>query len=355
MALSLAVAPRLEVVALWALIAVGALATTAAAPSPHGRRAAGAAILGGALVLDLVVWARWMLPRGEPHLFYPRTEAVATIARETAAAGGPWRVVGHDLLAYPAVLSVYGLEDVRPHNPLAPQDQLTALAAAFEFAPTTYRYYSPFRNLEHPLLDFLNARVVISNRYLPPVAGMVEIGVDGTPDRVYRNPDALPRWFLPVATDRVPRGELAGWVSRLRDPRRIALVAEEEGAELGAGGAAWEGGSAPWDPAAVRATRVEPGAIDLELEASAKERLVATSVPGPWGWRASAAQRELRTLPVNGGFLGFVVPAQASRIELRFVAPGFWLGCGAAAAAAVVLAGLTWSSRRTGSGRRLAA
>ncbi len=343
-AISLHVEPRLEVAALWLLLAAGALAAA------RGRRAVALAVLGATMVLDLVSWARWMLPRGDPHLFFPATEAVATMARETAAPGGPWRVVGHDLLAYPAVLSVYGLEDVRPHNPLAPHDQIVALAAAFEFLPATRSYFSRFSNLEHPLLDFLNTRVVVSNRYLPPIPGMVEIGVAGAVDRIYRNPDALPRWFLPVAADRVPRAQLARWVDGLRDPRRVALVTEEEREPSDPAASEWMRGSPAWDPAAVRATRAQPGAIDLELAPAPGARLVATSIPGPWGWRARHDRRELRTVAVNGGFLGVIVPARASRVTLRFVPPGFWLGCAVAAAAAVGLAGVAWG-RRPGSGR----
>jgi hypothetical protein len=49
-----------------------------------------------------------------------------------------------------------------------------------------------------------------------------------------------------------------------------------------------------------------------------------------------------------------VVPAEVSRLELRFVPPGFWPGCGAAAAAVAALAGLAWSSRRAAGRRRSA-
>jgi hypothetical protein len=254
-------------------------------------------------------------------------------------------------MAYPSALAVYGLEDVRPHQALMLQDYLVTLDAAFRFFPTTAEYFDRFENPEHPFLDFLNARVVISNRYLPPIPGMVDIGLAGTPDRIYRNPDVLPRWFLPTATELVPRAELGPWVARLRDPRRVALLAGDSAAALAAG--VEQGGGSPRSDA-VLATRADPGAIDLELAPAARPRLLATSLPGPWGWRARAPTGELRTLTVNGAFLGMVVPAEVSRLELRFVPPGFWPGCGAAAAAVAALAGLAWSSRRAAGRRRSA-
>jgi uncharacterized membrane protein YfhO len=56
------------------------------------------------------------------------------------------------------------------------------------------------------------------------------------------------------------------------------------------------------------------------------EKLLATSLLVPEGWRVSAAGRPLRKLTVNGAFLGAVVPKGVAAVTLHFVPPGLWLG-----------------------------
>ena len=109
------------------------------------------------LLVDLGPWALLHLPRGDTAAFYPVTSAIEKLRREAAAPGGPWRSAGEDLAVYPSLLSVYGLDEVRPHNPLAPRDYARVLYTAFGFSPAR-RYFSPLGNLGHPLLDFLNVR-----------------------------------------------------------------------------------------------------------------------------------------------------------------------------------------------------
>jgi uncharacterized membrane protein YfhO len=57
------------------------------------------------------------------------------------------------------------------------------------------------------------------------------------------------------------------------------------------------------------------------------ESLLASSVPFSRGWSARAGGRALATLHVDGAFLGVRLPAGASRVELRFLPPGFVTGC----------------------------
>jgi hypothetical protein len=96
----------------------------------------------------------------------------------------------------------------------------------------------------------------------------------------------------------------------------------------------------PWRPAPAigGATLVasSPGHVLLELTGGG-ERLLAASIVGPRGWSARADGRELQTLTVNGAFLGVRLPARASRVELRYLPPGFVMGCVAFGVAAVLL------------------
>jgi hypothetical protein len=287
-------------------------------------------------VADLLPWARRHLPQGEPALFYPATVAIERIRAELAE-GGPWRVVGEDFLAYPDLLPAYGLAEVRPHNPVAPAGEIAALAAAFDFAPTRARYFAPFRRPDQPFLDFLNVRVVVSNAYQPEPVGLERIDSgEWEPFRLWRNPDALPRWFLASGVEAVPREKLAAWIAELADPRRVGIGPGEVGSLEPAG--------PPATAAAVRAVAQAPGRATLELPLAeppgTSDRLLATSLPGPWGWRARASPggEPLHALGLNGAFLGVAVPASVARLELRFRPPGLGAGLLLAACALAALA-----------------
>ncbi|MCZ7652479.1 MAG: YfhO family protein [Thermoanaerobaculia bacterium] len=333
---SLAAGPPRLVLAPWLLILL------AAALAGRHRRAASAA-LAAALLLDLGSWGRAVLPRGEVRHFYPATAFVARLQEEVAAPGGPWRATGHDFLVYPSLLPVYGIAEIRPHNPLAPQELVEVLAAAFGFSPSTQRYFSPLGNLGHPLLDFLNVRAAVTNQFLPPLDGWTRVDRGEALPQLYelqRNPEALPRWFLPTAVESVPRAGIGAWIAGLDDGRRVALLAGET---RGRGFA-----PRPGEPGGVTAEHARPGRLRLAVGGGG-ERLLATSIPGPAGWRAEAAGRRLETLTVNGAFLGVVVPAGVRAVELAFRPPGLLPGTALGAAAALVLAALgarAWRRRR---------
>jgi uncharacterized membrane protein YfhO len=80
---------------------------------------------------------------------------------------------------------------------------------------------------------------------------------------------------------------------------------------------------------------MSPGRIVLDVPGSG-DRLLATSLPQPEGWKAAG----LETLVMNGAFLGVHVPAGASRVELRFRPPGFLPGVLLGLLALAVLAGM---------------
>ncbi len=287
----------------------------------------GAAALAAVLLIDLIPWSRSMLPRGEPALFYPRTEIMDIVARE---AGEPsmGRGTGGHLLLYPNLLPVYGVAELRPHNPLASARYLRALDAAFGFHPTMKEYFAPLGNLDHPLLDFLGARIVVGSPGVPPSRTLERIdGGRFSPYTLLRNPEALPRWFLPAAVEVIERRQAAGWIAGMKAADRVAIFSDEIG---------------PWRPALSsgvlipRPIALSPGHIKLEVPGNG-ERLLATSIAGPRGWSAHAGGRDLETLTVNGAFLGVRLPAGISHVELQYLPPGFTAGCAGFGISAVVV------------------
>ncbi len=308
-AASLAVRHDAPLAALWLLVLPGALLA---------RRwpKYGAGLLALASLLDLGAWCRDALPRGHRELFYPRTPLVAALQETAAGGGGPWRAVAGGFGFYPSLLPMVGVADVRIDNPLALDQQLRPLAEIFDFRPEGRRYKSGFRHLEHPFLDFLNVRAVALDAAVP-VPRPLELVREAASWRVFRNPAALPRFFLPVGADVRGRDEALAGLREMRDPRRVVLAAEEVGA--------WRPRERAWAPAAVRVLGARRGKLSLLLPAP-EEKLLATSLPFPAGWRAAADGRTLRKVLVNSAYLGVVVPAGVARVDLSFVPPGFGTG-----------------------------
>jgi uncharacterized membrane protein YfhO len=93
-------------------------------------------------------------------------------------------------------------------------------------------------------------------------------------------------------------------------------------------------------PAAVRVANLSQGDIELTLPRRG-EKLLATSLSIPEGWKATTQKRPLKTLIINGAFLGVVVPDGVETVRLRFVPVGLWLGfvlCAASIGVLLVLA-----------------
>jgi hypothetical protein len=310
---SLAVASDRWTIALWILLA-------AAVALAGWRPPWGAVALAAVLLLDLIPWSRSLLPVGHPSLFYPRSALMDRLVQETGdpAAG---RGTGGDYLVYPGVLHVYGVADFRAHDPLASAAYLHVLSLAFGFHPSMEQYFAPIRNLDHPLLDFLGVRAVVGSPAVPRYRTLPRID-DGAfaPYTLMRNPDALPRWFFPSESVPIERGSLDRWIAGMTAARQVAVFRDEVGP--------WRplpGRPASPDPRVVSAV---PGRVVLEV-ARGGEALLASSVPFSRGWSARAGGRTLQMLRVDGAFLGVRLPAGASRVELRFLPPGFVTGCGA--------------------------
>jgi hypothetical protein len=111
-------------------------------------------------------------------------------------------------------------------------------------------------------------------------------------------------------------------------------------------------------PGAVRAAQAlaaQPGRALLAVPGGGL-RLLATSIQGPTGWHARAAGgARLAELTVDGAFLGVVVPAGVSRVELVYRPPGLVAGTALALLALLVIIALAVRGGRVpgGSGARV--
>jgi hypothetical protein len=233
-------------------------------------------------------------------------------------------------MIYPNAGAMYGLEDVRVHDPMADDRYVRFLAEQVAWNPK--EYYAKWNDTATPVLDFLNVKYVLTTealadaRYAPLYAGP-----DG---RIYANRNVLPRFF-PV------RNILIGGDLRTHtDWRYTAVVARLPSAQRDAL-------TVPWTTrdAIVSITRTAADAYTLRI-AAPRTTLIVSSIPNWPGWRASAAREPFVPVPkveVNGLFLGFVVPAGEHEVKVAYRPASFYAS---STVAVLTLATLLALSRR---------
>jgi Bacterial membrane protein YfhO len=143
------------------------------------------------------------------------------------------------------------------------------------------------------------------------------------------NERALPRWFVPARVEAVPRGGVWTFLAGLTDPTVVGVPATQLDG--------WLPPARSFDPRDVAVRVFRPGHVELAVAAPEQPRLLATSVPGPDGWRARSGGRSLRTVTVNGAFTGVIVPAGARDVTLDYRPPGFAAGASVSLVAVLLL------------------
>lgn len=280
---------------------------------------------------DLGPWARLQLPEGRTQSFYPPSAFLSLARLETERGGDPpGRFLATDFSLYPGLGAVYGLEDPRPHDPMAPKELLDLLEVALGYHPGTKSYFDGVDRLDHPLLDLLGAQVVASTGEKPPAPRFIRIPYEGPGEMtLWRNPTALPRFFLPSEIERVASGETKLALERLDTPWTV-VVDGATGASLSA--------SPDGRGIVPRLRRTRAGTFEVEIPTSPEpgDRLLASSVPASPGWEARGPDGPLRTLRVDGALVGVAVPGSVAKVTLTYLPPGWKLGL-----AVSVFSGLT--------------
>ena len=148
-------------------------------------------------------------------------------------------------------------------------------------------------------------------RRLPKPWQAVYNGVGG---RVWKNPDAMPLFFMPARIDRVPGPQQA----------LEKMLANTDFA----GSAVVEAPDGPSASQQGRVTIAEVKANGFELEIdSPTGGLVASSVSHTAGWRLRRDDQEGSILRVNAGFVGIEVPPGRHRVVLDYRPAGWtWAG-----------------------------
>ena len=222
-------------------------------------------------------------------------------------------------LSLTGMASMYGLEDVRVHDPVAPADYQDVLAAAAGYTGPA-EYSARVTKLDAPILEFLNVRArvgpgsAISARPAPEAV---------LPERLAGAPDVgeLVR-RLGAETDFLRRAHVVGSDEEFSGSARILAYAKPR-----------------------------PEEIRIRVSAESPRVLVIPETTDG-GWTARGNGAALPTLTANGAFLAVRVPAGETEIVCRYTPPGLRAGTAISAGSAGILGLLALAAlRRGGSGR----
>lgn len=311
-------------VSLAALAAVAALSLWISL-RPNWAPAAGV-LLAGVALGELVIQGSRLYRWGDPRELFPSRPLVKFLASQKR----PFRVVGEASAVFPSTNVFAGVEEIRTHDPMERRDYVDFLNGTCGYDPKPY--FKQIRNLEAPVLDFLNVRFLVSGD--PARAESVRwrrvyAGADGT---VLENTRVLPRVFAPrririIAVPSEPS------LNRLRDfgreqSRIVSRTDWSEEASIGASPEPGTPGLREFSNPEVIIDRYRETTNRVTFRARAPGRaIVVASFVNDGGWSArDGKESRITLLAANGPFLGIPLEPGTNAVDLRYAPPGFHAG-----------------------------
>jgi hypothetical protein len=202
---------------------------------------------------------------------------------------GPFRILGFDWALLPNQSTLYGLEDIRGSDPMAPAAYTKFLGtlASADSANEVRR----IKDVDQPGIAFLGVQFVLTD----PSINLGEhwrLRYRGPDGNLFESTTALPRFFAPLS-DR---------------PSRPLITA---------------------------IAYPEPGKYVLTVSSDG-EGFIASSVPRSPAWRVYVRGRQTQIYSVNDAFIGFVVPQGTSEVIVAYRPLAFY---GSLAGTALLLIG----------------
>ncbi|HJW95392.1 MAG TPA: YfhO family protein [Thermoanaerobaculia bacterium] len=314
-----------SVMAIWPSMIVLALA--ALVPVAGRFKHAATMLVAVAVVFELFSFNYGWNPNEPIELFYPKTPLLEKMEelKATHAANDPFRIAGIGPVFFPNLNAMYGLEDVRVHDPMANGRYLGVLRVRGDYDPMNY--FAKWEKIDSRMLDFLNVRYLITDTFeeISDRQRYVEV-YNGKDGRIFENQDAMPRFFtVPNVVLEFRRQAFAELITKQKEFRDTAIVdklpvkADRERNDL----------LAPRPAGAPQATLVlaDSTPTDFHMHVSApRYTMIASSTPSWPGWHVEANGRSLRPLEVNGAFLGFVAPPGESDVRVWYAPWSFRIG-----------------------------
>jgi hypothetical protein len=307
-------------------------------------------LLGVAVTVELFSLFRgWSppIPSSELAPATPMIRCLQSIAAKTPPTQ-PFRVAGMGAMLFPNTNALFGLEDVRAHDPMANRRYLDFLEKTAGYNPQDY--FAMLHDANAPVLDFLNVRFVLDDPGREKDPARYRVIYDGPDGRIFENMRVLPRFFAvrnvvlehddvrfdeKLAAHRDWGGTALVEFGDVETPRMRQDIFEPK----------------PENEPVAFARIVEGSPTDYRLRVDAPRwSLIASSIPWWRGWVVTRDGERVDPIRVNGAFLGFAVPPGRTDVRVHYAPWTFYAGAGIAI---VTLFGLVAWIVRTREPRRL--
>jgi len=324
-----------------AVLGAAALAAAVASAKPAARRGLPLALAAIAAV-ELFYQGRRLYAFGPPARLFPETPAIRFLRAQT----GSFRVAGRGAAVFPGTNVFAGVESIGTHDPVERRDYVELLDVAAGYPPSDY--FKLIRDLDAPILDFLNVRFLVSAPGLPDPGPRWTPVYRGADASVFENLRVLPRAFAPARLRFVRGRSNAPSAVEAYGPSFAEMARRSDWAETAWILAAGTGFAAN-GPATVSDYRERTNGASFEVTSPGDSRvLVVTSLVQDGGWRArDDSGRRLDTTRANGPFVAVWASGLKTRVELDYRPPGFFAGVGVALFAALFAGAIASGKRRS--------
>lgn len=309
-------------------------------------RKAATAVLVGFMVLDFALFGWYWYPDYPRRNFYPLTPLIAELQWRSGPDGPdalrPHRVTGATSALFPNIAAIYGLQDIRAHDPMSFGRILGTLRVFTGY--TSDDYFSFLRNLDDPFLDYLNVRYVVSSPYEDHRSDRLVQIYSGPDGKIYQNRYALPRFYAARNVfsefDDVKRTQM---IVQNRDWANSVVLKRLPTQMIGA----VRNDLFNWRPPDAPLARVNihfAKAKEVVMSINAPRwSLIVSSQPNWPGWKIYRGSERLKQIEVNGAFMGFLVPPGDSEVRVVYAPRSFSLSVIISVLTLILLlAGMSW-------------
>lgn len=328
------------------VVAIGALALL------MPRRAQPFALMVLLVAVIAEVWCSgidWNAPVHE-RFVYPKTPVIAKMQElRDAAPNQPFRFVGVGTPMFPNTNAVYGLPDVRVHDPMANGRYIGFLRnVTKDYNPGDY--FAKWMDTDTTLLNFLGVRYLVTvprvQMKQPLDSDRYKVVYDGKDAMLFENLDWKPRFFPVFAIYLDFKGDaFIRHLLKVNDwtyeavLKRLPVENDKERLDLLA--------PRPTNAPMAKVEIVSASDTDYRMRVDApRYTLIASSIPFWPGWKVTQNGRKLEPLQVNHTFFGFVVRPGVSEVRVRYSPPTFWVSAWVALLTLAMIVALSRESLR---------
>jgi len=280
------------------------------------------------------------------RMLYPKTPMIAKLqelATKTPS-NEPFRMAGIGAQFFPNLSAIYGIEDIRAHDPMSNARYLAFLKLTADYEP--WNYFAFLNDPNKSVFDFLNVRYLV----LSPGTAVTDperyaIVYDGRDGRILENRDVLPRFYAVRNVLLEFRDEVR--YPQLRAQHEWANTAildnlKTDNAQLRDDFFKPRLANSPLATANI--VTASPTAFRIHANAP-RWSLIVSSIPWWPGWKVTVNGERVNPIRVNAAFLGFAVPPGQSDVRVWYAPTSFWAGVWVAGLTMIGLVIWRWQSR----------